>query len=143
MRAWRVLGSDVRRATLLHAYHVPLQGLLPWARASSVLMPLRKHQRELALAGIARLESSLAGLAARWDTTIVRGDPRQVILVESSRSGSDLIIVGSSARPRLTEAWAASVSEAVVRSATRDVLVVPLPEAPVELERGRAAARAE
>jgi nucleotide-binding universal stress UspA family protein len=142
-RAWRVLGSDVRRATLLHAYQVPFQELLPWARASNVLMPLRKHHRELASAGIAELESSLAGLAVCWDAMSVRGDPRHAILVESLRRGSDLIAVGSHARSRLAQAWAGSVAEAVVRAATRDVLVVPLPEAPLEPEFGRAASRAE
>jgi nucleotide-binding universal stress UspA family protein len=136
--AWRLLGPDVRRATLLHAYQVPLQGLLPWAQASNALMPLRKHCRELAMAELSGLESSVQGLAPRWDTILVRADPRHAIRVESLRRGSDLIAVGKHTRSRLAEAWAGSVAEAVVRSASRDVLVVPLAESTAASELARA-----
>lgn len=142
-RAGRLLGTEVRRATLLHAYQVPLHGLLPWAHASNALTPLRKHYRELAAAGVSRLESSVDDLGLHWATTIVRGDPRQAILVESLRGGADLIAVGRHARSRRVEAWAGSVAEAVVRAANRDVLVVPLPEATVELGHDRATFGAE
>jgi len=132
LRARRVFGSGVRRKRLLHAYRVPVPGLLPWARASRVLTPLRKHYRELAAAGVAELGSSLEAIEARWEPTIVRGDPRHAIVVEAMHGGSDLIVVGRHARSRLAEAWVGNVADAVVRAAARDVLVVPLADPPAE-----------
>jgi nucleotide-binding universal stress UspA family protein len=74
-----------------------------------------------------RLESWL-GKTARPGVTlepvVVPGDPRRQILVEALRSGADLIAVGSRRHSRIGGILLGSVSEAIARSASRDVLVV-------------------
>jgi nucleotide-binding universal stress UspA family protein len=59
----------------------------------------------------------------------VAGDPREVLLREATRHEADLLAVGTRGHGGLLRLLLGSVSEAIVREATGDVLVVRHPPA--------------
>jgi nucleotide-binding universal stress UspA family protein len=119
----RVLSPESSAASMVHAYHVPFEGLLMLGVSTVPMRQVRAEYRQLAAAGLARLQASVADLGIRWKTILVRGDARNAIIAEAIRRGSDLIAVGTHVLPRLERALVGSVAEAVIRSAVCDVLV--------------------
>jgi nucleotide-binding universal stress UspA family protein len=119
----RFLSPESPAASMVHAYHVPFEGLLMLGVSSVSISQARGEYRQLAAAGLARLQASVADLGFRWQTILVRGDARNAIIAEAVRRGADLVAVGTHARPRLERALVGSVAEAVIRSAVCDVLV--------------------
>lgn len=65
-----------------------------------------------------------AGVAC--ETLLIRGKPAATIVREAERWGAEVIVIGSQGRDMLYRKTLGSVSEEVVRSARRPVLVVPL-----------------
>ena len=63
----------------------------------------------------------------KWNVVIRTGDPRQIILEEAKQRGSDLVALGTQGRTGLAHILVGSVAEAVLRSASCDVLVARLP----------------
>jgi nucleotide-binding universal stress UspA family protein len=108
---------------MVHAYHVPFEGFITPAAAPGDMTELRKEYRRKAASGLARLQASLGALGVRWQTSILRGDPRTVILAEAVRRRIDLLAVGTHGRQGLSHALIGSVAEWVIQAATCDVLV--------------------
>jgi nucleotide-binding universal stress UspA family protein len=71
--------------------------------------------------------------AVVWRPTLAHGDARAVILAEASRSGCDLLALGTHGRSGLAHVLIGSVAEAVTRAATCDVLVAHAPSRAFQL----------
>lgn len=121
--ALRVGGPGVEAATLVHAYNAPFEGFITPAASPRDMTELRKECRQSAEAGLARLRASIGDPGLRWQTTILRGDPRSVILAEAERRRVDLLAVGTHGRTGLVHALIGSVAERIVDAAACDVLV--------------------
>ena len=77
----------------------------------------------MAVSGIAKLQASLSALGVKWQTVIVRGDPRTALLAETVRRRADLVAVGTHGRSGIAHALIGSVAEWVIQTAACDVLV--------------------
>jgi nucleotide-binding universal stress UspA family protein len=108
---------------VVHAYRVVDGNLLP-----DVVLPPREVERYLAEA-----EEEAGRKLKAWlprpkgidlNVTLVPGDPRLAIAERAAASGADLIVVGHHDRSLLGRMILGSVSSAIVRSASLDVLVV-------------------
>lgn len=119
----RVLGPEVKSATLLHAYHVPFEGLFTPGVSAGDMTEFRKEYKQRAASGLKRLKSLLAAPGMRWRCTLARGDARTEILIEATRSRADLLIIGTHARSGLSHVLLGSVAEWVIQTAACDVLV--------------------
>jgi nucleotide-binding universal stress UspA family protein len=108
---------------MVHAYHVPFEGFITPGASPGDMTDLRKEYRQMAVSGIAKLQASLSALGVRWQTVILRGDPRTVILAEAIRRWTDLLAVGTHGRSGLAHALIGSVAEWVIQAAACDVLV--------------------
>lgn len=115
----RIVGA---RATVrvVHAFHVPFEGLLGKTRAG--LREVRKPFRERA---IGQLDALVAPYAdkARWRKIVRAGDPRCSILNEVLLGHADVIAIGTHGRSGLSRALIGSVAEDVIANAACDVLV--------------------
>ncbi|CAN5923971.1 universal stress protein [soil metagenome] len=121
--ALRVLAPEVSSAVLAHAYHVPFEGFLtPGARPGDVT-ELRKEYLGIARSSLVRLIASLGPCGVAWETSVRRGDPRSVILLDAARQRADLLVIGTHGRSGLAHALIGSVAEGIVDSAPLDVLV--------------------
>lgn len=121
--ALRVIGPDVASARMIHAYHVPFEGLITPGVEPGDMTDLRKEYRGTAAGGVAKLEASVRDLGVRFQTVIARGDPRTAIMAEADRCEADLLAVGTHGRSGLAHALIGSVAEWVIQSAACDVLV--------------------
>ncbi|RPH65543.1 MAG: universal stress protein [Myxococcaceae bacterium] len=119
----RLLGPEVRTGSLVHAYHVPLEGFMAPDLTPTVLKGLRRDYGETAVAALAKLCASLDDRTLRWRAELVRGDPRSAILVAARQHPSDLIAVGTHGRTGVTHALLGSMAEWVIRAADCDVMV--------------------
>jgi nucleotide-binding universal stress UspA family protein len=121
--ALRALGPELTSAAMVHAYHVPFEGFInPGARPGEKTA-LREEYRLMAVSGLDRILESLGDFGVRWQTAIVRGDPRGVILAEADRRRTDLLVVGTHGRSGIAHALLGSVAEWVIHAATCDLLV--------------------
>lgn len=123
MMALRTLGSEVTKGTIVHAYHVPFEGFITPGAPPEEMTELRKEYRQMAVAGLAKLQASLKALGVQWPTVIVRGDPRTVLLAEAVRRRADLIALGTHGRSGIAHALVGSVAEWIIQTAVCDVLV--------------------
>lgn len=121
--ALRVLGPEVANATMVHAYHVPFEGLMRTGAGPGRMTELRAAYRRAAVEGIVKLQRALGDVGIRWQNVIVRGDPRTAILGEVGRRRADFLSVGTHGRSGVAHALLGSVAEWLVRAAPCDVLV--------------------
>ncbi len=119
----RVLGPEVKAATLLHAYRLPFEGLITPSIPPGDMAGLRRDSRQAAAAALMKLRSSLGEDRVRWRGVVVHGDPRAVIIAQADRRRADLIAVGTHGRCGLSHALLGSVAEWVLQAAACDVLV--------------------
>lgn len=121
--ALRALGPEVTSVAMVHAYHVPFEGFIAPGASSGDLTAFRKEYRQMAIAGIAKLEASVGDLGLQCQTAVVRGDARTAILAEAVRRRTDIIGVGTHGRSGVAHALIGSVAEWVIQAAACDVLV--------------------
>jgi nucleotide-binding universal stress UspA family protein len=121
--ALRALGPEAPSATMVHAYHVPFEGFISPGASPGDMTDIRKEYRQMAASGLAKLQASLSPLGVKWQTVIVRGDPRTAMLAEAVRRRADLIAVGTHGRSGIAHALIGSVAEWVIQTAACDVLV--------------------
>jgi nucleotide-binding universal stress UspA family protein len=121
--ALRALGPEVASATMVHAYHVPFEGFMTAGISAGEMTDLHKEYRNTAASGLAKLQASLRDLGVRWQTVIVRGDPRRAILDEAVRRRVDLLTLGTHGRSGIAHVLLGSVAESVIQAAACDVLV--------------------
>lgn len=121
--ALRLLGPEVRSASLIHAYAVPFEGFIMAGASRGQVAELREGSRKAATAELAALETELSQLGLHWKSRVVRGDPRTVILSEALLRRADLVAVGTHGRGGLARALIGSVADWVIRAAACDVFV--------------------
>lgn len=118
--------------TIVHAFDVPLPGLLYPALTADEAEEMREHYRGVALAELdgrlaALLADSMATLGAvpTWRIEAAHGSARGVIAHAVRRQRTDLLALATRARQGLVGAWLGTVAGDMLRAATCDVLVVP------------------
>lgn len=121
--ALRALGPEVTSGTMVHAYRVPFDGFITPGASPGDMTELRKEYRQMAVSGLAKFQASLGALGVRWQTVIVRGDPRAAIVAEAVQRRTDLLAVGTHGRSGIAHALLGSVAEWVIQAAACDVLV--------------------
>jgi nucleotide-binding universal stress UspA family protein len=121
--ALRVLGPEVTSAAMVHAYQVPFEGFVTAGARPRAEAELRKEYRQMAASGLDRIQELLGDLGLRWQTLIVRGDPRTAILATAVRHEADLLAVGTHGRSGIAHALLGSVAEWITQAAGCDVLV--------------------
>ncbi len=121
--AMRVLGPEVASATLVHAYHVPFEGFMTPGVSPDAMTDIRKEYRRVAASNMAKLQASIGDLGVRWQTVVVRADPRSAVVAEAARRRANLVVVGTHGRTGLSHALIGSVAEWIIQAAPCDVLV--------------------
>ena len=104
---------------------------------------------EMQVEVVREAEEYLARVAARLEREDIRDvqtsvwyGPAASAIVEAARlRGADLIVMSTHGRSGLGRLILGSVAEAVLRSTTTPILLLRVPEAPVEALRGAAASR--
>jgi nucleotide-binding universal stress UspA family protein len=82
------------------------------------------HQEGQARQEVQECLASVGSTGVEWNVIIRNGDARRVILDEAAERQSDLLVLGTHGRTAIAQLLIGSVAEAVVRAATRDILVV-------------------
>lgn len=117
----RVLGPEVRAIDVVHAYHVPFEGLV-----SPASPELSSYRTSFQTDAAARLDAMLSGFAATgvtWRPILRLGDPRMVVLDAALVCASDLLALGTHGRTGLAHALLGSVAETLVDASPCDVLI--------------------
>jgi nucleotide-binding universal stress UspA family protein len=117
--ALSVLDAQVPHVEVMHAYHIPFEGLQYVARTSRLERELEAEAR----ASLARATQAADAPHVRWLPVIRRGDARSAILAEIATRHCDLAALGTHGRAGLAHVVLGSVAEHVVASAACDVLV--------------------
>ena len=104
--------SRMHDAELLVVHAVPTDRSFNW-----------DGRERIALIGSLRRAAQAEGV--RFKVSVQHGDPAGVILLHARARRPDLIVLGTSKRPRLDRFRFGSVAEAVSLEATQPVLVVP------------------
>jgi len=119
----RVVGPAVAEVALVHAYHVPFEGLTspsPSTEETSYRMFAREQAVQKSTAALA----SLPQWGVSWRTFFVNGDARGAALSEAQTQQADLIALGTHARSGLSHVLLGSVAEWIAAAAHCDVLIV-------------------
>ncbi len=117
------LGAKV---VLLHAYEIPILG---FPEAPLVATP--EMVANIANTTQKALETMVAKFAGRGvDVTPVlkTGDAREIVHAVAEEVNADLIVMGTHGRRGLSRALLGSVTEEVIRTSTRPVLTLRVPE---------------
>ncbi|QBG48421.1 universal stress protein [Verrucomicrobia bacterium S94] len=100
---------------------VSLPGDVQLARNLSAEELKREHNELL------NISANLRRNGTQAQALLVKGDPAEMILQKAKELESDMIILGSHGHGLLHKAFLGSVSEAVIRHAECNVLIVPTP----------------
>lgn len=112
-----------RKATLLHAFTAPAEGLLYYAGVErEVREDYRSHIEQEARS---KLEAVVNKTRIPVDIEIVDAPPTTAITEFADRAGCDLIAVSSHARRGAVRVMLGSVSSELVRYGTTDLLIEP------------------
>lgn len=121
--ALRVLGTNTKPVTVVHAFNVPFEGFVTPSKAAREKSEWRRFYQETAVERMTKFLAPYQDLGVRCKTFMRQGDPRSVVLAAAARSKADLIAVGTHGRSGIAHALIGSVAEWVVTAATSDVLV--------------------
>jgi nucleotide-binding universal stress UspA family protein len=121
--AFRVLSQGRSKIRVVHALHIPFEGLVTPASAIQEPSEYRRHFEQKAKAKLSKLLARFGAERIQWTTRILPGDPRSIIPAEARRSRSDLIIMGTHARSGLAHVLIGSVADWVINTAPCDILV--------------------
>jgi nucleotide-binding universal stress UspA family protein len=121
----RVLGPSGPSLDVVHAYHPAHEQVLHRVAGRAGSAAYDRECRTEARRAVSRLVGASAAASLSRPPTLRRTDPRRAILSAARARKADLIALGSHGRAGLTRWLLGSVSEAVVRHATCDVLVTP------------------
>lgn len=122
--ALRLLSRKTTKLALIHAWDIPFQGWLTLGDIEPELIPYLQSYRADAIKGLEATAKGLANLGLPVVQVLRRGDPRYMVVEEAKKRKADLIIVGSHGRSGVKRLILGTVAEAVVASASSDVLVV-------------------
>jgi nucleotide-binding universal stress UspA family protein len=119
--------EDVASLRLMHAYHVPFEGIVATSSSRSELAAFRRHYRDEArqrLSAFIDATASDGGRALGHEVSVRHGEPSGVIVQEIARRGSDLLVVGTHGRTGLSHLVFGSVAQSLLDHAPCDVLVL-------------------
>jgi nucleotide-binding universal stress UspA family protein len=121
--ALRILGPEVRDVGVVHASHVPFEGLVVPAGAARGASAWRRTFQAKAEAGLDQLLDRWRDVGLSWRPVVKVGDPRTVILDEVMRHEADLVVLGTHGRSGVAHALLGSVAEWVIAAVPCDVLI--------------------
>ena len=119
----RVVGPSITEMNLVHAYHVPFEGLGSPTYMHGVETISRKQYREQSAKKAKEVLAELPSWGVTWNTKLVYGDSRGQILNAVKTHQADLIALSTHARSGLAHMLIGSVAAWVVAAARCDVLV--------------------
>jgi nucleotide-binding universal stress UspA family protein len=121
--ALRIVSSEVKALTLMHAYHIPFEGFIATSVSRTQMADLRKEYKETAASRMSRFQASLGNVDNSWNTRIVQGDARVAIITETIKRHADVVAVGTHGRSGLSHSLVGSIAESVIEASSCDVLV--------------------
>jgi universal stress protein E len=120
-----VLGPD-SRATVVHAYEPPYQGMLSYAGVSEQdILAYGNSWRRSAAQDIRDLLRKESKAPERYDVWIGESHPAPAILRAVEMHRPDLLVLGTHARHRVGRALLGSVANRLLNLVDCDILVVP------------------
>ena len=105
---------------VVHAVHVPALAY----GAASELAALEDSLDEAGRATLARAAASFEAAQVHVTTRLLRGDPAAEIAAAANEANADVIVLGCRGRGQLHGLLLGSVSERVLHTASRPVLIV-------------------
>lgn len=104
--------------TLVHAFHVPYEG---WINSPDVKADVRAEAQEELNDFLNRIDSIDL---TRVDARLIEGETGTVVLQELSRTGADLLVMGTHGRSGFAHATIGSQAEGILPIVNTDVLMV-------------------
>ncbi len=112
---------------LLHNFSISLRAFLQGRERRDILDAERRRQREDAERAMTTFIGGLKLGDQAADPIIVEGEPVASILSEVRQEATDLLVLGTHSRPRISEALLGSVARSLMSEPPCDLLVVPPP----------------
>ncbi len=112
---------------LLHNFSISLRAFLQGRERRDILDAERRRQREDAERAMTTFIGGLKLGDQAADPIIVEGEPVASILSEVRQEATDLLVLGTHSRPRISEALLGSVARSLMSEPPCDILVVPPP----------------
>jgi len=111
--------------TLLHVYDIPTYSYYAGPWPTELAASVEKAARATLSESLAAAQKALPTV----DSVLCLGDISQQILAQISRTGANLLVIGTHGRRGLSHAILGSVAEKMVRMSPVPVLTVQAPEA--------------
>jgi len=126
LRVFRL--GEGARVHFLHAFDLPAESEIYWARGLSALTRNLRAQAAADLAReLERVAAELADGGVEVTTEVAEGDPSEAIVNRAAELGVDLVAMGTHGRSALGRAFIGSVARRVVQHAPCPVLTVRSP----------------
>lgn len=120
---------DHTEVVVMHAFDSPGEGLMRRSLEQSADVDRYIEDEGDEAAGNLRDLLSELGLPASCQTVVsLKGTPASAILESARKVDADMIVLGTNQRKGFERALIGSVTEAVIRDARRDVLIIPVNE---------------
>ncbi len=120
---------DHTEVVVMHAFDSPGEGLMRRSLEQSADVDRYIEDEGDEAAGNLRDLLSELGLPASCQTVVsMKGTPASAILESARKVDADMIVLGTNQRKGFERALIGSVTEAVIRDARRDVLIIPVNE---------------
>ncbi len=120
---------DHTEVVVMHAFDSPGEGLMRRSLEQSADVDRYIEDEGDEAAGNLRDLLSELGLPASCQTVVsMKGTPTSAILESARKVDADMIVLGTNQRKGFERALIGSVTEAVIRDARRDVLIIPVNE---------------
>jgi nucleotide-binding universal stress UspA family protein len=130
----RVVPPPRPTVTIIHAYHVPYQGMLYPSLSEDDAEEYREQHRQSAVREVRNLLAATlahakvpASQGPEWRTHVRHGRPRTIIERAVKEADTDLLVLGTHGYSGVAHAFLGSVAGDVLRGVSCDVLVVPPP----------------
>ncbi|XP_075512445.1 uncharacterized protein LOC142547960 [Primulina tabacum] len=132
---WLLLNLDMKSLNIIHVLepfpHYVFPGVQVVFPATSITQSANRVRRENAEALLAHAAHmcSRSARVKKANTSILEGDPKEMICEAAEEMHADLIVVGSRGLGKIKRAFLGSVSDYVVHHAKCPVLIVKPPDA--------------
>ncbi|XP_073018640.1 uncharacterized protein [Primulina eburnea] len=132
---WLLLNLDMKSLNIIHVLepfpHYVFPGVQVVFPATSITQSANRVRRENAEALLAHAAHMCARSARvkKANTSILEGDPKEMICEAAEEMHADLIVVGSRGLGKIKRAFLGSVSDYVIHHAKCPVLIVKPPDA--------------
>ncbi|XP_073137849.1 uncharacterized protein [Henckelia pumila] len=125
--------SSIQSLSIIHVLEPFPLYVLPGVQVvfptTSITLSANRVRRENAQTLLAHAAHMCAGARVQANTSILEGDPKEMICEAAEQMNADLIVVGSRGLGKIMRAFLGSVSDYVVHQAKCPVLIVKPPDA--------------